>query len=195
MVVFWFVISSFPFYSSIDSWLIVTLIKRGDGLNVYSNTTITSNSIFNVKLSHMGWAQNKHYNKKKMNFLKVHLTQNHPYTWQVLESTSFAWHDAVSQHSSGVAFLFVSWVGLNLKVFIMVVRSDWHVTFERQSVRMPDCDWGVLVCVCLSLCRRLGDRQRRQVIKEDNASGPELNSGSRRQTKRWCDRWKEVTEN
>lgn len=46
-----------------------------------------------------------------------------------------------------------------------------------------------------SLCLRPRDRQRRQVVKEDNASGLEsLNSGRRRQTKRWCDRWKEVTE-
>ncbi len=159
------------------------------------NTTITSSSIFSVKQSHVGWGQNEYDNKKKINLLEVHLTQNYTDTWQALESISFAWHDACPQQSTGVAFLFVSWVGVNLKVFIMVVKSDWHVTFERESVRMPDCDWGALVCVCLSLCRRLGDRQRRQVIKEDNASGLELNSGCRRQTKRWCDRWKEVTEN
>lgn len=50
-------------------------------------------------------------------------------------------------------------------------------------------------CVCVSLCLHLCDRQRRHVIKEDNASGPELDAGRWRQTKRWCNRWKEVTEN
>lgn len=53
---------------------------------------------------------------------------------------------------------------------------------------------GAALCVMV-LCVCLCDRQRRQVITEDNASGPELNSGRWRQTKRWCDRWKEVMEN
>jgi len=69
-----------------------------------------------------------------------------------------------------------SWVALNLKVFIMAVRSDGHVTFEGGVCR-PDARHvtrGVSVCACASLCLRLRDRQRRQVIKRDNASGPEL---------------------
>lgn len=45
---------------------------------------------------------------------------------------------------------------VKLKVFIMVVTSDWHITFERESVRMPDSDGGFagmcvhVFCVCVS---------------------------------------------
>ncbi len=77
--------------------------------------------------------------------------------------------------------LYSEW-DVKLKVFIVVVKSDWHVTFGRESDRTLSDDCGLSLWVSLLLC--LCDRQRRQVIKEDNASGPELNSGRQGQTQR-----------